>query len=246
MCPGPSYPGGGRWSRLTPLEGCDWITDLAFEWMGIRKGFQTFPDSGTSGFRRICKSLRRLPALKNLWIISSGPVVGDASVFAAMSAKARKSLRYVRIGSSAWRIRRDWNSDAVVLEALDAWEDEVEGPEFFHVPAPLPNYYQYLIENLGCVTGEKTKTGLHARQRNLYTLEKELGSYLLMARRPTDHFRGEPIEIYVEGFGIGEEAAIDTRRQARPEPTQQSVEAGLSGSGEDSNVAAKIYRELQA
>lgn len=54
-------------------------------------------------------------------------------------SKASRSLRYVRIGKQAWRVwRKDADETIVSLEALDEWEDEVEGPEFFHVPFPLP------------------------------------------------------------------------------------------------------------
>jgi len=54
-------------------------------------------------------------------------------------SKASRSLRYIRIGIQAWRIwRKDADGSKVSLEALDEWEDEVEGPELFHVPFPLP------------------------------------------------------------------------------------------------------------
>ncbi|KAI1291234.1 hypothetical protein F5Y03DRAFT_388584 [Xylaria venustula] len=63
--------------------------------------------------------------------------------------------------------------------------------------------YEYLLDNLNRGTDEKTKTKLQDRQKTLDKLEKELVPCLLMARRPTDTFRGQPIgersrEITVE------------------------------------------------
>ncbi|KAI3322842.1 hypothetical protein HD806DRAFT_116419 [Xylariaceae sp. AK1471] len=132
--------------------------------------------------------------------------------------------------------------------------------------------YEYLIGNLNRLTDEKTKRTIITRQETLNKLEKELVPNLLMARRPTDTFRGQPIgegsrEITVKHINcpMGDGLARDAFRritaevqsyvqrlllekkqewkqggQIGPEPTQQSVEAGLFGSGEDNNVAARM------
>lgn len=57
-------------------------------------------------------------------------------------------LRYIRIGSMAWRIHRILKDAAgldCVLEELDEWEDQVEGPAEFHAPMPLP--WSHLVEH---------------------------------------------------------------------------------------------------
>lgn len=132
--------------------------------------------------------------------------------------------------------------------------------------------YEYLLDNLNRSTDEKTKTELQDRQETLDKLEKELVPCLLMARRPTDTFRGQLIgegsrEITVEHINrpMGDGLARDAFRrmtadvqsyvqrlllekkqeweqggQIGPEPTQQSIEAGLFGRGEDNNIAARM------
>ncbi|KAI1158981.1 hypothetical protein F5B18DRAFT_664818 [Nemania serpens] len=136
--------------------------------------------------------------------------------------------------------------------------------------------YEYLIDNLDRLTDDDTKTkkAIQARQETLQKLEEELVPCLLMARRPTDTFRGQPIgegsrEISVEHINcpMRDGPARDAFRrmtadvqsyvqrlllekkqewkqggQIGPEPTQQSVEAGLFGSGEDNHVAARMNR----
>lgn len=48
----------------------------------------------------------------------------------------------------AWRIHRILKDAAgldCVLEELDEWEDQVEGPAEFHAPMPLP--WSHLVEH---------------------------------------------------------------------------------------------------
>ncbi|KAI0163853.1 hypothetical protein GGR57DRAFT_268005 [Xylariaceae sp. FL1272] len=53
--------------------------------------------------------------------------------------------------------------------------------------------YEYLINNLNRLSDKNIKKTVQARQVNLHKLETELVPSLLMARRPTDTFRGQPI-----------------------------------------------------
>ncbi|KAE9379441.1 hypothetical protein N431DRAFT_500023 [Stipitochalara longipes BDJ] len=105
-------------------------------------------------FPGFCESVGNLPALKALWIMRPFDMergdqvpekwhhawdVQGCALAAEQISQASRSLRYIRIGMQAWRIwRKDADETTVSLETLDEWEDEVEGPDFFHVPFPLP------------------------------------------------------------------------------------------------------------
>ncbi|KAI0203071.1 hypothetical protein F4808DRAFT_449388 [Astrocystis sublimbata] len=138
--------------------------------------------------------------------------------------------------------------------------------------------YEYVISHLDWLSNEKAKKSIQARQKNLHELEKVLVPCLLMARRPSDSFRGQPIgdgsrEITVDHINCpmtGGSAQDAFRRmtagvqsyvqrllqdrkhewrrngQTGPEPTQQAVEAGLFGSGDDNNVAARMKHTSKA
>lgn len=155
---------------------------------------------------------------------------------------------------------------------LQGQEERIGGVDNAQSLKVAQTNYEYLLDNLNRGTDEKTKTKLQDRQETLDKLEKELVPCLLMARRPTDTFRGQLIgegsrEITVEHINcpMGDGLARDAFRrmtadvqsyvqrlllekkqeweqggQIGPEPTQQSVEAGLFGRGEDNNIAARM------
>ncbi|RYC62831.1 hypothetical protein CHU98_g3375 [Xylaria longipes] len=157
---------------------------------------------------------------------------------------------------------------------LQGQEERIGGVDNAQSLKVAQTNYEYLIDNLNRGTDEKTKTKLQGRQETLDKLEKELVPCLLMARRPTDTFRGQLIgegsrEITVEhincpmGYGLARDAfrritaevqsyvqrLLQEKRQEwkqdgqrGPEPTHRSIEAGLFGSGEDNNVAARMNR----
>ncbi|KAI0804892.1 hypothetical protein GGR55DRAFT_657637 [Xylaria sp. FL0064] len=162
---------------------------------------------------------------------------------------------------------------------LQGQEERIGGVDNAQSLKVAQTNYEYLLDNLTRGTDEKTKTKLQDRQETLDKLEKELVPCLLMARRPTDTFRGQLIgegsrEITVEHINcpMGDGLARDAFRrmtadvqsyvqrlllekkqeweqggQIGPEPTQQSVEAGLFGRGEDNNIAARMnYKSKKA
>jgi hypothetical protein len=126
-----------------------WITALAFNLLGSEKEEEQalLLEKFIPG---LCKSLAGMNKLKALWIV---PMVGTRIsrrqvaiehpggwAWAAQKiSEACPSLHYVKIGVEAWRIWRKFpDENTASLEVLSEWEDEVEGPEFFHSPAPLP------------------------------------------------------------------------------------------------------------
>ncbi|KAJ3552651.1 hypothetical protein NPX13_g11064 [Xylaria arbuscula] len=158
---------------------------------------------------------------------------------------------------------------------LQGQEERIGGVDDAQALKVAQTNYEYLIDNLNRLTDEKTKKAIKSRQETLHKLEKELVPCLLMARRPTDTFRGQPIgegsrDITVEhincpmGDGLARDAfqrmtadvqsyvqrlLLETKQEWEqggrigPEPTKQSVEAGLFSRGEDNNVAARINHE---
>lgn len=87
-----------------------------------------------------------MPNLRAIWV--HGMIDNDHSAFQAaiaddLSRQRRAvwlamlspSLKYVRLDTCAWRVRRPGpNGIPFALEGLDEWEDELEGPEVFHAP----------------------------------------------------------------------------------------------------------------
>ncbi|KAI0478018.1 hypothetical protein F4859DRAFT_520910 [Xylaria cf. heliscus] len=76
-----------------------------------------------------------LTSLKSLWILSDeeGPGLGLAREY----ADTLPALRFLKLGSYAWRIYRQLDGgDGINLEPFDKWEDEVDGPSFFNTPLP--------------------------------------------------------------------------------------------------------------
>ncbi|KAI1122713.1 hypothetical protein F5Y10DRAFT_68524 [Nemania abortiva] len=125
---------------LEALEGSSSITDLIIRWRGHRH-LGIARSEAKLELEGICKILEKLYALQNLWVIAAAQSE-DLYCFAKVAAETLKSLKYIRFGQqarAAWRIHRHASTEDVLLEALDEWEDEVEGPDFFHVPQPLPN-----------------------------------------------------------------------------------------------------------
>ncbi|KAI0804242.1 hypothetical protein GGR55DRAFT_691101 [Xylaria sp. FL0064] len=155
---------------------------------------------------------------------------------------------------------------------LQGQEERIGGVDDAQSLKVAQTNYEYLIDNLNRLTDEKTKKAIQARQETLDKLEKELVPCLLMARRPPDTFRGQPIgegsrEITVDQIncsmkdGLAQDAfrrmtaevqsyvqrLLQEKKQEwkqdgqrGPVPTQRSIEAGLFGSGEDNNVAARM------
>ncbi|KAI1316902.1 hypothetical protein F5Y16DRAFT_160834 [Xylariaceae sp. FL0255] len=82
---------------------------------------------------------------------------------------------------------------ALISRFLQGTEEQIGGVDDARSLEAAQTEYRYLVENLNRLTDKRTKKGIEARQKNLDRLERELVPYLLMARRPTDHFRGEPI-----------------------------------------------------
>jgi hypothetical protein len=119
-----------RWRELARFTS---ITDLILELdSGNRMENHLFATS--------CSSLQPLASLRNLWIVPLPiPRISHLFPLAHQAADVLPALQYVRVGNRAWRIHRRANCEpGTTLEPLDEWEDEVEGPAFFHSPGPLP------------------------------------------------------------------------------------------------------------
>ncbi|KAI0975046.1 hypothetical protein F4678DRAFT_360143 [Xylaria arbuscula] len=122
-------------SQVLGLENWTEVTDIAFS-------INDYVDIPT--FART--NLIHLESLKNLWIsvwLDEEPETSELFDYALQLAHILPTLRYVKLTWQAWRIHRvpiRNDVDNVVLEALDKWEEEVEGPDFFYVPSPLPGF----------------------------------------------------------------------------------------------------------
>lgn len=98
-------------------------------------------EENEDAFSTLCDILAIQPKLEALWLIGAG-VTARFEAEAQKEAERRvlqlatsiSTLRYVRLDSTSWIIHRE---GAIRLEELDAWEDQVIGPDFFHVPAPV-------------------------------------------------------------------------------------------------------------
>jgi hypothetical protein len=140
----------GHETSVAQLPGPSFVTSLAIkapEYLGDSDELPVI----LPGF---CNSVTNFPALKALWIMNpfllgrgnqasetwqQAWTLQGCAVAAEQISQASRSLRYIRIGIQAWRIwRKDADESKVSLEVLDEWEDEVEGPDFFHVPFPQP------------------------------------------------------------------------------------------------------------
>ncbi|RYO95237.1 hypothetical protein DL764_007722 [Monosporascus ibericus] len=78
-------------------------------------------------------------------------------------------------------------------KALQGEKEEIGGINDVGVLADRQTDYRYLVERLDRATDPKIRKEVEARQKNLDELEKQLVPRVLMARRPTDKFRGEQI-----------------------------------------------------
>lgn len=128
------------------LRGCHWITTLAFQLVG------EIPLEWLLG--SVCDMLSTITDLEELWLASDKwpeYISDETSLESVMLhiAKACPRLKYLRLQARRVRIHRSSVSEPgrdksvedkahIVLEHLGAWEDEVEGPELFRVPYPLP------------------------------------------------------------------------------------------------------------
>jgi len=127
------------------LRGCQWITTLAFQLLN------DVPLEWLLG--SVCDMLSTITDLEELWLASARwPEISDKTSLESIMlhiAKACPRLKYLRLQARGARIHRssinepssgdsEDNRDQVILEHLCAWEDEVEGPELFRVPYPLP------------------------------------------------------------------------------------------------------------
>jgi hypothetical protein len=127
---------------LKHLKNCDWITHISID---VEHSFgasyeRTFPNS----LPFINQMVANLPKLQALWVMYGWSrifvyhrvkAIEDVREAAWQIFDASTTLRYLRLGRAAWRAHR--NAGVLALEELDEWEDEVEGPELFHVPSPL-------------------------------------------------------------------------------------------------------------
>ncbi|KAI1291200.1 hypothetical protein F5Y03DRAFT_400871 [Xylaria venustula] len=108
---------------------------------------------------------------------------------------------------------------------LQGQEERIGGVDDAQSLRVAQTNYEYLIDNLNRLTDEKTTRAIQTRQEALYNGE---GSR----------------EITVEHINcpMGAEKKQEWKQdgQRGPEPTQRSIEAGLFGSGEDNNVAARM------
>lgn len=123
------------------LKGKD-ITHLGL-WFRISTILEGEEDAveNEDAFSTLCDILAIQPKLEALWLIGGG-VTERFQAEAQKEAERRvlqlateiSTLRYVRLESTSWLIHRQ---GSIRLEELDAWEDQVIGPDFFHVPAPI-------------------------------------------------------------------------------------------------------------
>ncbi|KAI1157747.1 hypothetical protein F5B18DRAFT_668942 [Nemania serpens] len=104
--------------------------------------------------------------------------------------------------------------------SLNEPEERIGGIENAQSLKVAQTNYKYLVDNLNRLTDEKTKRAIRARQETLQKLKEELVPCLLMARRPTDTFRGQLIgegsrEITVEHINcpMGDGLARDAFRR---------------------------------
>ncbi len=146
------------------LTDCIWITHLIFQ---LGSGFDDsiWKSPHDSFFPRLCIALGKLPCLEALWVpnmdrgLRSATAPGNRftpeeqlEAAESLARHAGRRLRYVRFGDRAWRVTRPRGSIKArngrgggfhkrrrppVLEPLDAWEDEMECPAFFHVTKPM-------------------------------------------------------------------------------------------------------------
>jgi hypothetical protein len=128
---------------LKHLKDCNWITHISIDMedtFGASYEQRTFPNS----LPFIHEMVANLPNLQALWVMYGWSLVSEyhraepieyVRKAAWQIFGASTTLRYLRLGRTAWRAHR--NAGVLALEELDEWEDEVEGPELFHVPSPL-------------------------------------------------------------------------------------------------------------
>ncbi|KAI1299011.1 hypothetical protein F5Y03DRAFT_366536 [Xylaria venustula] len=122
-------------SQVLGLRNWTGVTDIAFS-IDDYVNIPTFAKT----------SLIHLKSLRNLWIsvwLDEEPETSELFDFALQLAHILPTLQYIKLTWQAWRIHRELignNVDNVVLEAFDKWEEEVEGPDFFYVPSPLPGF----------------------------------------------------------------------------------------------------------
>lgn len=129
----PAVDWSAKAGGLSALRHNHWITALAFElrWAALG-GFDVFQEYVAPAI----ETLATMGSLKYLWIVAENPDIVLPTPLVERLARVCPRLLYLRVDKKAWRVRR-WEPEAEargLLEPLDEWEDEVEGPQFFHVP----------------------------------------------------------------------------------------------------------------
>jgi hypothetical protein len=136
-----------EYPALEHLKHCNWITHISID---VEDSFgasyeHKFPNS----LPFIHQIVAKLPNLQALWVMYGwsriftyhrAKVIEDVRDAARQIFGASTTLRYLRLGRVAWRAHR--SAGVLTLEELDEWEDEVEGPEIFHVPSPVQWSYR--------------------------------------------------------------------------------------------------------
>jgi hypothetical protein len=94
----------------------------------------------------LCEMVATMPVLNALWIICTHDYerkeaeTADAyAVAAERISEACPTLCYIKLDMYTWRTWINVKVEVLMpIEVLDECEDEVEGPEFFHIPYPIP------------------------------------------------------------------------------------------------------------
>lgn len=84
----------------------------------------------------LCDMIRDLPNLVALWLDNTVEPRATVEFFTPIVltlAQAGNSLEYIRIGYSAWSVKRN---DVTNIVLLDEWEDRVLRPELFQAQYP--------------------------------------------------------------------------------------------------------------
>lgn len=131
-----------EYPALNHLKDCKWVTHVA---VVVEESFSaSYEHIIPNHLPFILKMVANLPKLEALWVVYGWSwtssyhrrkIAEDIREVALHITSSSTTLRYLRLGRTAWRAHR--NTGGLVLEELDEWEDEIEGPELFHVPSPL-------------------------------------------------------------------------------------------------------------